>query len=75
MPKENDQFYINLVLEGDVNAFSELISRYKDMVFSMVLNIAKNREEAEEIAQDTFIRAYKYLNKFIGYLIIRRLRK
>ncbi|QXP74597.1 sigma-70 family RNA polymerase sigma factor [Tenacibaculum sp. AHE15PA] len=66
MTTNNDQTYIDKVLKGDANAFSTLVERYKNMVFTLALKMVKNREEAEEISQDTFIKAYKNLNKFKG---------
>lgn len=66
MTTNNDQTYIDKVLKGDANAFSTLVDRYKNMVFTLALKMVKNREEAEEISQDTFIKAYKNLNKFKG---------
>lgn len=62
----NDQHYINLILEGDTNAFSVLVDRYKDLVYTLTLRMLKNREEAEEVSQDTFLKVYKSLNKFKG---------
>ena len=62
----NDQHYINLVIDGDTNAFSALVNRYKDLVFTLAMRMLKNREEAEEVSQDTFIKIYKSLNKFKG---------
>lgn len=62
----NDQHYINLVIDGDTNAFSVLVNRYKDLVFTLSLRMLKNREEAEEVAQDTFVKTYKSLHKFKG---------
>ncbi len=62
----NDQHYINQILNGDANAFTVLVDRYKDMVFTLALRMVKNREEAEEVSQDTFVKMYKSLNKFKG---------
>ena len=62
----NDIYYINLIIEGNTNAFSILVDRYKDLVFSLALKMVKNREEAEEVAQDTFIKVFKSLSKFKG---------
>ena len=62
----NDQYYINLILDGDTNAFSVLVNRYKDLVFTLTMRMLKNREEAEEVSQDSFIKAYKSLNRFKG---------
>ncbi len=62
----NDQVYINKVLDGDTNAFTVLVDRYKDLVFTLALRMVKNREEAEEVSQDTFIKVYNSLNRFKG---------
>ncbi|WP_033961361.1 RNA polymerase sigma factor [Psychroserpens jangbogonensis] len=62
----NDQILINQIVEGDTNSFTILVDRYKDLVFTLALRMLKNREEAEEVAQDTFIKTYKSLEKFKG---------
>ncbi len=62
----NDQILISQIVEGDTNSFTILVDRYKDLVFTLALRMLKNREEAEEIAQDTFIKTYKSLDKFKG---------
>lgn len=62
----DDQHHIDNVLKGDANSFAVLVDNYKDMVFSLVIKMTKNREEAEEISQDTFIKAYQNLDKFKG---------
>ena len=62
----NDQVYIEAILNGDTNAFTVLVDRYKDLVYTLSLRMMKHTEEAEEAAQDTFIKAYKSLNKFKG---------
>ncbi|PKQ45610.1 RNA polymerase sigma factor [Confluentibacter flavum] len=66
MTADNDIYYINLIIEGNSNAFSVLVDRYKDLVFSLALKMVKNREEAEEVAQDTFIKVFKSLSQFKG---------
>lgn len=66
MTTNNDQYYINQIIDGDTNAFSVLVDRYKNLVFSLALRMLKNREEAEEVSQDTFIKTYKSLHKFKG---------
>jgi RNA polymerase sigma-70 factor (ECF subfamily) len=62
----SDQHYIDLILQGDSNLFAVLVNRYKDMIFSLSLKMVKNREEAEEVAQDTFIKVFNSLSKFKG---------
>ncbi|WP_136667371.1 RNA polymerase sigma factor [Flavobacterium sp. H122] len=61
-----DQHYINLVLNGNTNSFAALVDRYKDMVYTLSVKMLNNKEEAEEISQDTFIKIYNALNKFKG---------
>lgn len=61
-----DQHYIDKILQGETNAFAVLVDRYKDMIFTLALKMVKNREEAEEVAQDTFIKIFNSLNKFKG---------
>jgi RNA polymerase sigma-70 factor (ECF subfamily) len=62
----SDQHYIDKILRGETNAFTALVDRYKDMIFSLSLKMLKNREEAEEVAQDTFIKIFNSLSKFKG---------
>ena len=64
MHQKDDRYYINKVLEGDVQAFSYLVDKYKDMVFTLAFRILKNRENAEEVAQDAFLKVYQNLGKF-----------
>lgn len=66
MDKLSDQHYINQIMQGDTNVFSVLVDRYKEMIFTLALKMVKNREEAEEVSQDTFIKIYNSLNKFKG---------
>lgn len=61
-----DQHYIDKILQGEPNSFAVLVDRYKDMIFTLALKMVKNREEAEEVAQDTFIKMYNSLRKFKG---------
>ena len=63
---EQDIIYINQVLDGNRDAFAFLVDKYKSMVFSLALRITRDREEAEEISQDTFIKAFQSLNSFQG---------
>ena len=62
----NDQILISQIIAGDTNAFTLLVDRYKDLVFTLALRMLKNREEAEEVSQDTFIKTYRSLHKFKG---------
>lgn len=59
-----DEDIIRQVLNGNRNAYALLVDKYKDRVYSLALSIVRNRELAEEIAQDTFVKAYSSLKKF-----------
>jgi RNA polymerase sigma-70 factor (ECF subfamily) len=59
-----DSHYIERVMNGDVSAYSPLVEKHKNLVFSIVLKILNNREDAEEVAQDTFLKAYNSLRSF-----------
>lgn len=63
---QNDNELISKVLQGDHQAYAGLVTRYQQFVFTLTLRFVKNREEAEEVAQDVFIKAYKYLADFRG---------
>jgi RNA polymerase sigma-70 factor (ECF subfamily) len=51
---------------GDESAFLQIMERYQHKIFSTVLSLLHNRAEAEEITQDTFIRAHRGLDRFRG---------
>jgi RNA polymerase sigma factor (sigma-70 family) len=55
---------IKQVLQGDQQSFEELIKRYQSFVFTIALRYCRNREDAEEIAQDVFVKAYRSLADF-----------
>ncbi|MFW6275762.1 MAG: sigma-70 family RNA polymerase sigma factor, partial [bacterium] len=66
MEGKDDNFYIEEVLKGKTNYFSYIVERYQDIVFSIAFKVLKNREDAEEMAQESFIKAYKSLHTFRG---------
>ena len=60
----NDEYYIERVLQGDHSSYAMLVERHKEMVFTLAYRMLKNREDAEEISQDAFLKAYSSLRKF-----------
>lgn len=62
----NDNEIISKVLRGDHSAYAELVNRYQGYVFTLALRMVKTREDAEEVAQDTFVKAFRYLADFRG---------
>jgi RNA polymerase sigma-70 factor (ECF subfamily) len=61
---KSDIELISKVLEGDKQAYAQLIKRHQRFVFTLALRFSKSREDAEEIAQDCFIKAYRALHTF-----------
>ncbi|MDP4282175.1 MAG: sigma-70 family RNA polymerase sigma factor [Bacteroidota bacterium] len=64
MKYQDDSYYIEKVLLGDVSAYATLVAKHKSFVFIIALKIVNNREDAEEIAQDVFLKAYQSLKTF-----------
>ena len=64
MHYKGDIFHIAQVLEGKIQSYSYLVERHKDHVFNLALRICGSYEDAEEIAQDSFMKAYRSLPKF-----------
>tara|TARA_B100000508_G_C11427490_1_gene261627 strand:- start:375 stop:959 length:585 start_codon:yes stop_codon:yes gene_type:complete len=61
-----DQHLINQTLGGDTQSFSKLVEKYQDFVFTIAIRVVKVREEAEEVAQDSFIKAFEKLDTYQG---------
>ena len=66
MKQAKNQPDIAAIISGDTQEFSILVDQYKDLVFTVAIRTLKNREEAEEVAQDTFIKVFKSLKNFKG---------
>jgi RNA polymerase sigma factor (sigma-70 family) len=64
--KLTDIELINLALAGNQAAYADLVRRHQRFVFTLALRFAKGREDAEEITQDCFIKAYRSLSQFQG---------
>ena len=64
MKFQDDSYYIERVLTGDVSAYASLVAKHKNLVFSIVLKILNNREDAEEVAQDVFLKVYQSIKTF-----------
>ncbi len=59
-----DDQLIKGVINGDITLFSSLIDRYDSYVFQIVLKVLPNRELAEEVTQDVFLKVYKNIHRF-----------
>ena len=61
-----DNHYIKQTREGDMQAFGLLIQKHQRLVYTLALRMLKNPEEAQEAAQDTFVKVYQSLSGFEG---------
>ena len=66
MSKDNDQPLVVLACLGDTTAFAKLVERYQHMVYTLAIKLVGSPEDAQEVAQDTFLKAYQALNTFKG---------
>jgi len=64
MEKKTDEYYIREILKGDSGSYSQLVERYSHLAFSLSMKILNQREDAEEAAQDAFVKAYNSLGAF-----------
>lgn len=60
----NDDIIIERVLDGDESQYKSLIDKYKTYALTLAANVLNNREDAEEVAQDSFVKAFKNLHTF-----------
>ncbi len=52
--------------EGDSHAFGELVRKYEGKIFRLAQHVTQNREDAEDVLQETFLKAYEHLDQFQG---------
>lgn len=62
--EQTDQQLVKACLGGNRNAFAELVRRYQDSVFGLAVGMTRNREDAADMAQEAFIRAYTKLEQY-----------
>lgn len=63
MPLTDAQL-VTMILQGDASSFQELVSRYQKPVFGICYRMMRQREEAEDLSQEVFIKAYRYLGQY-----------
>ena len=65
-PVSDELALVQAAKAGDVSAFEELVKRYDRNVFRIAQHITQNREDAEDVVQDAFLKAYGNLHQFQG---------
>ncbi len=66
MTREQEAAVIQSVLDGDVNAFETLVKEYEKNVYNLALRMTGNSEDAADMSQEAFIKAYNSLSSFRG---------
>ncbi|HEX5001740.1 MAG TPA: sigma-70 family RNA polymerase sigma factor [Bacteroidia bacterium] len=67
MAYRDDPYYIERIkVHGDNYAFAALVNKHQTMVYNIALRVTRNREDAEEVAQDAFVKLHKSLSEFRG---------
>lgn len=66
MENKTDTIYIHRILSGDTGAFSCLVEKYQNMVYTLAYKILGNKEDAEDAAQEIFVKCYRALNRYNG---------
>lgn len=61
-----DTYYIERIQAGDTACFACLLDKYSRQVHSLILRVVRNREDAEELAQDVFMKVFRNLSSFKG---------
>jgi RNA polymerase sigma factor (sigma-70 family) len=61
-----DWMVVQRVQAGEVGAFDQLILKYRERVYAMVYHMTSNREDAADLTQDAFIKAFQSINRFQG---------
>ena len=63
---EDESAILALARQGDAGAFSGLMRKYEGKIFRLAQHITQNREDAEDVLQETFLKAYEHLDQFQG---------
>ncbi len=66
MEQKDEIIYIKRILEGEINLFSYFLERYSHPIYSLIIQIVSCREDAEELMQDSFIKAFRKLDTYKG---------
>jgi RNA polymerase sigma-70 factor (ECF subfamily) len=66
MSERTDRELVEAAQKGDANAFGVLVRRHQRRVYRLALHLVRNPAEAEDVTQDTFVRAYGALDRFDG---------
>lgn len=63
---DSDQLLVARVQAGDVAAFDSLVRKYRERLYAVIYNLTSNREDAADLTQEAFIKAFSSINRFKG---------
>ncbi len=63
---DSDKILVERVQNGDVAAFDVLVRKYRERLYGIIYNLTSNREDAADLTQDAFIKAFSSINRFQG---------
>jgi RNA polymerase sigma-70 factor (ECF subfamily) len=66
VPDDGERALVAAAKSGDTGAFEELVNRYERKIFRLAMNVTQNREDAEDVMQEAFLKAYTHLGDFQG---------
>ena len=64
--RDDEAKLVSAAKAGDVAAFEELVNRYERKIYRLGMNITQNREDAEDVMQEAFLKSYTHLDRFQG---------
>ena len=66
MPEWNEQEFVSRARKGDMEACDALVRKYQERIYATVYHMTSNHEDAADLAQETFIKAFRKIDKFKG---------
>jgi RNA polymerase sigma-70 factor (ECF subfamily) len=64
---DDEHILVKAAKAGDLSAFESLVNRYERRIFRLAMNITQNREDAEDVMQEAFLKAFEHLGDFEGH--------
>ena len=62
----DDMFMVKAAIEGDQNAFEQIVGKYRTMVAKVIVGMLGNRADADDVGQETFLRFYRSMHQYKG---------
>ena len=63
---DDDLYFIDKIKQGNIEAFDPIVKKYKERIYSVIYNMTSNAEDAADLSQETFVKAFRSIAKFKG---------